>query len=298
MADKSIFDTKGAAKTGDKPTRTVAIEQNFPKEQRIIEDNLASQLYSGSNRFWINITKIAAIRNWLVNITEKFVTGGWSFLLVRKRYIDERLIEAITENKIKAVVNLGAGFDTRLYRLSEAQNISAWEVDQAVNIDAKRKAIQKALGVFPNHVKQVSINFINQDLGEVLKRHGYLGTEKTFFIWEAVSQYLNEAAVQKTFDFFSKVPVGSRLAFTYVPKDYITGENLYGQEMIYKKFILKDKIWHFGFDPNQIEAYLNKNGWKLIEDIGYAELGDRYVKPTGRSLGVLEIERMVYAEKI
>ena len=147
-------------------------------------------------------------------------------------------------------------------------------------------------------MKQVSINFINQDLGEVLKRQGYLGTEKTFLIWEAVSQYLNEAAVQKTFDFFSKVPVGSRLAFTYVPKDFITGENLYGQEKIYKKFILKDKIWHFGFDPNQIEAYLNKNGWKLIEDIDYAELGDRYVKPTGRSLGVLEIERMVYAEKI
>ena len=58
------------------------------------------------------------------------------------------------------------------------------------------------------------------------------------------------------------------------------------------------EIWHFGFDPNQIEAYLNKNGWKLIEDIDYAELGDRYVKPTGRSLGVLDIERMVYAEKI
>lgn len=298
MANKNTFKTKGAAKTGDQPTMIVAIEQNFPKELRVIEDNLAAQLYSGSNRFWINLTKIASIRNWMVNFTTKFMQGGWSFCLVRKRYIDERLIEVITENKIKAVVNLGAGFDTRLYRLSESQNISAWEVDQAVNIDAKRKAIQKALGVFPNHVKQVSINFINQDLGEVLKRQGYLGTEKTFLIWEAVSQYLNEAAVQKTFDFFSKVPVGSRLAFTYVLKDFITGENLHGQEKIYKKFILKDKIWHFGFDPNQIEAYLNKNGWKLIEDIDYAELGDRYVKPTGRSLGVLEIERMVYAEKI
>ena len=114
----------------------------------------------------------------------------------------------MTENKIKTVVNLGAGSDTRLYRLSEAQNISAWEVDQAVNIDAKRKAIEKALGVIPQyHVKQVSINFINRgDLEDVLKRHGYLGNEKTFFIWEAVSQYINEAAVQKTFDFFSKVP--------------------------------------------------------------------------------------------
>ena len=298
MANKNSIKTKGAAKTGDQPTITVAIEQNFPKEQRIIEDNLAAQLYSGMNRFWINITKIAILRNWIVNMTEKFLPGGWSCFLVRKRYIDERLIESITENKIKTLVNLGAGSDTRLYRLSEAQNISAWEVDQAVNIDAKRKAIEKALGSFPSNVKQVSINFIDEEIEDVLKRHGYLGNEKTFFIWEAVSQYINEAAVQKTFDFFSKAPVGSRLVFTYVLKDFIKGENLYGQEWGYEKFVLKDKIWHFGFDPNQIEAYLNKNGWKLIEDIDYAELGDRYVKPTGRSLGVLDIERMVYAEKI
>lgn len=298
MANKNTFKTKGAAKTGNQPTLVVAIEQNFPKEQRVIEDDLAAQLYSGSNRFWINLTKIPSIRNWMVNFTEKFMQGGWSFFLVRKRYIDERLIEAITDDKIVNAVNLGAGFDTRLYRLPEAQSISSWEIDQPVNIDAKRKAIQKALGTLPKQVKQVSINFINQEIGGILKQHGYSGTEKTFFIWEAVSQYLDEAAVQKTFDFLSKAPAGSRLAFTYVPKDFITGENLYGQKNVYKMFILKDKIWHFGFNPNRLEAYLSKNGWKLIEDIDYAELGDRYVKPTGRSLGVLEIERMVYAEKI
>jgi len=66
MANKNTFKTKGAAKTGDQPTMIVAIEQNFPKELRVIEDNLAAQLYSGSNRFWINLTKIASIRNWLL----------------------------------------------------------------------------------------------------------------------------------------------------------------------------------------------------------------------------------------
>lgn len=298
MANQNTLNTKGAAKTGDQPTLVVAIEQNFPKEKRIIEDNLAPQLYTGANRFWINLTKITWIRNWLVNLTDKMLPGGWSCFLVRKRYIDERLIEAITVDKIQTVVNLGAGFDTRLYRLSESQNISAWEVDQAVNIDAKRKAIQKALGTFPDNVKQVSINFVEQEISDVLKQQGYSGTEKTFFIWEAVSQYLNEASVQKTFDFFGKAPAGSRLAFTYVPKDFITGENLYGQEMMYKKSVLKDKIWKFGFDPNLIEAFLNKYGWKLVEDLDYAELDDRYVKPTGRNLGILEIERMVYAEKL
>jgi methyltransferase (TIGR00027 family) len=298
MKPKDTVDTKGAAKTGDGPTLTVAIEQNFPSEKRIIQDDLAARLFTGSNRFWITFTKITAVRNWLVNLTEKMLSGGWSFILVRKRYIDERLIEAIAEKKVNAIVNLGAGFDTRLYRLSELKHIPAWEVDQAVNINAKRKGLQRALKALPGNVKLVSINFIEEEIGGVLKQQGYPENEKTFFIWEAVSQYLNEAAVQKTLDFFAKAPAGSRLAFTYVLKDFITGKNLFGQEMIYKRFVLKNKLWHFGFDPDQLAAFLNKNGWQLIEDLGYAELGDRYVKPTKRSLGVLEIERMVYAEKL
>ena len=73
MANKNTLNTKGAAKTGVGPTLIVAIEQNFPKELRVIEDNLAAQLYSGSNRFWINLTKIASIRNWMVNFTTKFM---------------------------------------------------------------------------------------------------------------------------------------------------------------------------------------------------------------------------------
>ena len=298
MQKKDSFDTSGAAATGDQPTLIVALEQNFPSEQRIIEDSLAVQILPGSYRFWIYITKIPALRNWMVNATEKAIQGGWSAFLVRKRYIDERLIEAITEKKVNAVVNLGAGFDTRLYRLSEVQHIPAWEIDQAVNINAKRKGFQKAFGAVPDHVKLVPINFIEQDVDDVLNEQGYSGDEKTFFIWEAVSQYLTESAVSKTFDFFAKAPAGSRLAFTYVLKDFIIGENLYGQEKIYKRFVVKDKMWHFGFDPDQLVDFLNKYGWHLIEDLSYAELGDRYVKPTGRKLGAMKIERMVYAEKI
>ena len=57
-------------------------------------------------------------------MTEKFLQGGWSCFLIRKRYIDEQLIESMTENKIKTLINQVAGSYTRLNRLSETQNIS------------------------------------------------------------------------------------------------------------------------------------------------------------------------------
>jgi len=62
--------------------------------------------------------------------------------------------------------------------------------------------------------------------------------------------------------------------------------------------VLKDKIWQFGFDPTTLGELLGRIGWKLVKDLGYTELSDRYVKPTGRNLGVLQIERVVYAEKV
>ena len=295
LKKKDKINTKGAANTGDKPTVVVAIEQNYPKEERIIQDAIASQFISGSGRFWVYLTKINGIRNWIVNMTEKAIQGGWSCFLVRKRYIDERLVQEVDQNGINAIVNLGAGFDTRLYRLPEVQHIPSWEVDQAVNINTKRERLQKVFKEVPNHVKLVPINFLEQEIGDALEEQGYLGEAKTFFIWEAVSQYLDETAVNKTFDFFAKAPTGSKLAFTYVPKDFITGENLYGAEKFYKRVAT---LWHFGFNPNELAAYLNNFGWQLIEDLSYAELNNRYVKPTGRKLGVMEIERMVYAEKL
>ncbi len=291
------INTKAASKTGDQPTLTVAIEQSFPKSKRVINDDLAPLLFTGLNRFWIWLSKLAFIRNGFVNLTEKFMTGGWTCFLVRKRYIDKKLIETIEKQNIKSIVNLGAGMDTRLFRLPEVQNINSWEVDQPENIKAKRSAIEKALGSFPSNVQQVSINFIEQDITSRLKENGYQTGEKTFFLWEAVSQYLNESSIQKMFEFFSNTPTGSYLTFTYVLKDFIEGENLYGQELLYKKTV-KDNIWHSGFYPKEIASELKEYGWNLIEDLGYEELNNRYVKPTGRKLGIMELERVVFAEKI
>ena len=298
MKSNTNVDTKGAAKTGNQPTLIVAIEQNFPQEERIINDTLAPKLYSGADRFWIQLTKISVFRNWIVGLTEKLLPGGWSCFLVRKRYIDEHLLEAVGNREVEAVVNLGAGFDTRLYRFEALCNIPCWEVDQPINIAAKESVLKSALKTVPENVTLTGINFVEQEIGELLKQSGYQAGVKTFFVWEAVSQYLNDAAVTKVFDFFAKAPAGSQLVFTYIPKDFIDGTNLYNQEKFYKRVVLKDKIWQFGFDPTTLGELLGRIGWKLVKDLGYAELSDRYVKPTGRNLGVLRIERVVYAEKV
>jgi O-methyltransferase involved in polyketide biosynthesis len=73
---------------------------------------------------------------------------------------------------------------------------------------------------------------------------------------------------------------------------------MYGWEKFYKKYVVKDKIWLFGMDSDAWPNILKEYGWQLIEDVGYDELAEKYVKPTGRILASTPIERMVYAEKL
>lgn len=292
------FDTSGAAKTGSGPTFLVAMEQYEPPAQRIIEDDLAVKILPGGERFFLKLMRISLLRNWMLSFTEKQIKGGSSAFLCRKQYIDETIVAAAENGSVDAIVNLGAAFDTRVYRLPALATIPAWEVDQAVNIEAKQKGLQSALGTIPAHVTLVPINFMTQDLGEVLNDHGYAGSEKTFFIWEAVSQYLTETAVRQTFQYLAQAPTGSLLTFTYVLKDFIEGKNLYGEEKFHQRMVVKDNIWHFGFDPAEVADFLQEYGWRLIEDLSYEELNNRYAKSKGRNLPSMEIERMVYAEKV
>src|SRR5689334_5728055 len=104
-----------AAKTGIMPTALVAFEQSFPKSQRIIEDALAAQMLPVGARPFVRLLHNRWVRNRLTSLSEKSGPGMWAGLLCRKRYIDDKILAS--RGEIDALVNLGAGFDTRHFRL-------------------------------------------------------------------------------------------------------------------------------------------------------------------------------------
>ena len=286
--------SRKAAQTGPGAMVLVAIEQAFPEGERIIDDDLACPILPFGYRAEVRL--FGPIKNWVIRKSELKVPGLWGGIMARKRYIDDIVSEA-AEGPIEAVVNLGAGFDTRAFRLQALAEVPVWEVDQPQNIDAKRSRLEKLFEPVPAHVTLVPIDFDHEDLATVLASHGYEPDRRTMFVWEGVTQYVTEAGIRATFDFLARAPAGSRMVFTYTPKDFIDGENFYGLEYLYKQMLVKDKIWLFGLDPEKVDDFLGEYGWYVLEHLGYDELGERYVKPTGRELQSMAIERMVYAEK-
>jgi methyltransferase (TIGR00027 family) len=245
----------------------------------------------------VGLGRLAPVRQVLANVVERRAPGIWGSVVCRKRYIDEQAVAAIGAGA-GAVVNLGAGLDTRACRLPALAAVPVFEVDLPENIDLKRARLGRLPPGQAAHVRLVPLDFERQDLGAALAAAGYAGEHPACFIWEAVTQYLAEAGVRATLRTLAQARPGSRLAFTYVQQDFIDGAARYGLEALYQGMVVKYKLWHFGLAPRAVGPLLAEYGWREVEQLGGAEFVARYVRPAGRALAVSEVERTVLAEKV
>lgn len=283
-----------AAQTALGPMVIAAVEQLEPAGRRILTDPLAVRFLPPTLTLLVRACRWRRLRGSMIRATDKKARGIWGGVLCRKRYADDHVTAAIDAG-VDQVVVLGAGLDTRAYRLPGPQRV--YEVDLPANVDTKRARVRAALGDVPDHVRLVPVDFETDDLAESLAGNGFTLDRPAVFVWEAVTQYLTEDGVRHTFAFLSKAAPGSRLVFTYVRRDFLDGANTYEAEGAYHDFVVRQRIWHFGLVPEQVAGLLDEYGWAEREQVGAAEYQDRYVRPVGRDLPVSEIERFVFAAK-
>jgi methyltransferase (TIGR00027 family) len=284
-----------AAQTAYGPMVLVAVEQFTPAPQRIITDELAIRFMPALGRWMIGTCRWGWLRKQFIKLSEAQAPGIYGGMLCRKRYADDRAREALAAG-IPQVVILGAGLDTKAYRLVAPQDVAAFEVDQPESIAYKENRLRAIYGRIPDDVTLVSINFETDDLATALTARGFDFASPALFVWEAVTQYLTEDAVRKTLGVLAQAATGSQFIFTFVLRDYIEGVNMYGCEKMYQNFVAKH-VWKFGLAPDGVAPLLNEYSWTEREQVGHAEFIARYIAPTGRNLAVYEIERFVLAEK-
>jgi methyltransferase (TIGR00027 family) len=284
-----------AAQTAFGPMVQAAIEQYEPPERRLVFDDLALPILPAGQRALVRAMRWPLLRRLTISAGELAVPGSWALIACRKRYIDDKIDEAL--GNIDAVVVLGAGMDTRAYRLAHRSNIPIFEVDLPVNIERKKAAVRRAIGGVPASIHLVPLDFERDDLISTLTGHDYRADARTLFIWEGVTQYLTADAVRATLGALQAAPTGSRLVFTYVRKDFIDGVNMYGAAILYRRFRKRQQVWRFGLDPDEVAEFVAEYGWRLVEQAGPDYFVRRYIEPTGRDLTASQLEWSAYAEK-
>ena len=222
--------------------------------------------------------------------------GARSSGVARTRFIDDALDTALADGFDQVVV-LGAGFDSRAYRLPAASRVRVFEVDHPNTSRRKQQHLRALLGQVPAHVTFAAIDFTRERLDETLRTAGLDLAHQVFFVWEGVTQYLDGAAVDATLRYVATAAPGSKLLFTYVDSRALEpNAGFDGMAAINRAVENADEPWTFGFDPQALPAYLQARGLGLISDLGAADYRALYADRTLNRAKGYEFYRIAVAE--
>jgi methyltransferase (TIGR00027 family) len=269
-----------------------AVETRLPANERLFEDPYASDFVPALLMWFLGHRRVVnAIMNW----RERQIPGIRMMLLCRTRCLDDLMTDAIAAG-VDQVVILGAGFDSRGFRIDGVEQTRIYEVDHPPTQALKTERLRRRGRAIPSNLRFVPVNFDTDDLESKLAEAGFRFNLKTFFIWEGVTQYITAEAVNNTLHFVSRCAVGSTIAFTYVRQDVVDGT---GVSEAFKKLLRQAESfgepWIFGIDPAAIETFLRERGLELVEEVDSPEHRRRYLEPLGRIGAVSDIEPIAVA---
>jgi methyltransferase (TIGR00027 family) len=271
-----------------------ALESYRSEKDRLFEDQFARGFLKFSWRALLALMRLPGVGSRFIARAERQHPGVWAGFLCRIRYIDDTLRDALKE-ELDQVVILGAGSDTRALRIPGVDKTQVFEVDHPVPQAWKKKCLTKMLGVLPPHISFVPMDFDQQSLEDEMVAAGFRTGARTFVISEGVTQYITEKANDAIFQYVSKTAPGSRIVFSYVHRGVIDGSFKDAEK--WKSLIQNQGVsWVFGIDPGELEQFLSKRGFSLLDHIGGSDYQERYLNPLGRHLATLEIERIALAE--
>jgi methyltransferase (TIGR00027 family) len=142
----------------------------------------------------------------------------------RVTFFDQALERYLPE--IDQFVILGAGFDTRPYRLPPGTAIRSFEVDTPKTQAVKRAMLEQA-GIDTSTVAFVAADFETEDWLARLVTAGFDPAKRTFFLWEGVMLYLDGAAVEDSLRKIAGTAPGSVVAFDYFTTEALTSTSFY-----------------------------------------------------------------------
>jgi methyltransferase (TIGR00027 family) len=200
---------------------------------------------------------------------ERFLPGHANSIRARVRYFDDFIRTSINEG-LEQLVILGAGYDTRAYRIEDLKGkVIIFEVDHPDTQCVKVEKIKKIFGSIPNNVTFVSIDFETETLSQKLFNSGYERSKKTLFVMEGLIMYLPPEAVERTLSFISRnSSKGSSIIFDYYPESVIDGTSELEVGKNIMDFVAQlGEPLKFGIEEGTVGAFLTERGFSSVQNV-------------------------------
>ena len=247
-----------------------AVETAKPPARRLVNDPYARAFVPGY-MYWMLKPFVDT------GLYDRMSQGAGTFILLRERYIDDALAAALAAG-LDQLVLLGAGFDTRAYRVPGTEKVRIFEIDQPATQAVKVKKLKKALGALPANVTFLPVDFNTQSLEERLLSNGFDEKGKTFFIWQGVTYFLTAEGVDHTLAFISRHSgPGSQVIFDYFYAEMLRDESAGYVKALRRASKLSGEAYMFGIERGQVEAFMAQRGFMGVKSLSLEEVRALYL---------------------
>lgn len=207
------------------------------------------------------LATLPGMRTWIV------------YMQVRTRLIDDA-VRRFVEDGGDQVVLLGAGFDCRALRLPELAHATVLEVDHPATQRHKQRTLERIGADSPAHY--VTWDFETQpldELGDALADAGHDPALPTLTIWEGVTMYLPETAIDMSLRAIAEWSArGSLLAMTYFSRSRVVNPSL-SSRIIAAAVAAIGEPFKWGTSPEELGPFLRERGWEVEDDVSMADAG-------------------------
>lgn len=271
-----------------------AFESRRPEGSRLFADPYAEAFLRPSLRTLAAAGGVFGVRRLAAGLYDAVTgPGPRPSAIVRTKVIDDALADADASQ----CVLLGAGYDTRAYRLPALVSKRVFEVDHPLTQEAKRRVVAR-LDVPRDHVTYVPVDFEKDDLTEELAKAGFDRTRPTVFVWEGVTNYLTPEAIDGTLGVIHDLGhTGGILIVTYVDARALADPSPFPEARRWVRAVAKaGEPWTFGLHPDEVGTFFADRGFRLRTDVSTLEAGDPWFAAQHRNEHGSALYRVVVAE--
>ncbi|MEU0969949.1 class I SAM-dependent methyltransferase [Streptomyces sp. NPDC005917] len=229
---------------------------------------------------------------WQARIAYESVRACAEVVVPRTVAIDE----ALRARPTGQLVILGAGLDTRAWRLPELARTAVWEVDHPASQQDKRARLGAAqlrgpdeggpvtneLPADARSVQFAPVDFAVDDLGAALDAAGHDPSAPTTWLWEGVVPYLARDEVRATVAALAaRTAPGSALVVNYqAPSVRAAAGRLLAR--VLSSSVTSGEPWRSLWRPRRMAALLAEYGLRTVSDDSLLALAHALGSPVQR----------------
>jgi methyltransferase (TIGR00027 family) len=194
-------------------------------------------------------------------------TNAMAFAMVARTTGIDRLVQEAIQRSVDTVINLGAGLDTRPYRMELPPTLQWIEVDFSTTIEYKNEVLKNDIPVCK--LRRIASDLSHDSERQTLLAHLGKETKKALIITEGVIAYLASKEAEKlSYDLYT-VPT-----FQYWIMDYRQGEL---RNNAYIKKLNKEKLARTPLQFNEPYPlqFFGRHGWKVAQNIMMLDEAER-----------------------